>query len=152
MKKQLQKGFTLIELMIVVAIIGILAAIALPAYQDYLARSQAAESVVLLDAARTSIEDYAAQNGVFPNGTAGTDSLADLGITAQGTYGALGEPAQTATDGGTIAYTFGAGGVNVNANLNGTTVTYTRTASAGGVSGSWSCVATAAAKYRPKGC
>lgn len=145
-----QKGFTLIELMIVVAIIGILASIALPAYQDYLARAQAAESVVLLDGARTSLEDYAAQNGAFADGTAGTDDLAALGIQGTGTYGTLGEPVQVATDGGTIAYTFAAAGVN--ASLANKVVTYTRSASVGGVSGSWTCTSTAAAKYNPKGC
>ncbi len=152
--KSLQKGFTLIELMIVVAIIGILASIALPAYQDYLARSQAIESVVLLDYAKTPIEDYTTQNGVFPNGTAGVDDLATFGLIAQGTYGALSEPAQSAIDGGSITYTFGSGGVNVNANLNGQSVIYTRSASVGGVTGTWSCSTSAglAQKFRPHGC
>jgi len=64
MKDQMQKGFTLIELMIVVAIIGILAAIALPAYQDYTARAQAAEAVNLLGGLKTPIIDISGTSGL----------------------------------------------------------------------------------------
>ncbi len=64
--KAVQKGFTLIELMIVVAIIGILAAIAIPAYQNYLIRSQVTEGLSLADGWKTGIAEYYAQNGVFP--------------------------------------------------------------------------------------
>jgi len=64
--KNMQKGFTLIELMIVVAIIAILAAIAIPAYQDYLIRSQVSEGAVLADGAKTAVGEYYSNRGVFP--------------------------------------------------------------------------------------
>jgi type IV pilus assembly protein PilA len=70
MKKPNQQGFTLIELMIVVAIIGILAAIALPAYQDYTARAQMAEAMTLASGARTAVTEYYTSTGDFPNNNA----------------------------------------------------------------------------------
>ena len=73
MKRSIQQGFTLIELMIVVAIIGILAAVALPAYQDYTARSQMSEAMTLASGAKVAITESASNNGAWPvsNGAAG---------------------------------------------------------------------------------
>jgi type IV pilus assembly protein PilA len=82
-KRNLQKGFTLIELMIVVAIIGILAAIALPAYQDYTAKAQAAEGPVLLDGLKTPMADLLTQSPVAANCTGLT---AANGYTVAGKY------------------------------------------------------------------
>jgi type IV pilus assembly protein PilA len=64
--KRVQQGFTLIELMIVVAIVGILAAIALPAYQDYTIRSRVSEALAAAGACKTQISEYVASRGTVP--------------------------------------------------------------------------------------
>lgn len=91
-----QKGFTLIELMIVVAIIGILAAVALPAYQDYTARSKVSEVMLQLDACKTSVSEFLQANSAFPAdaNTAGcsdtvTTKYMAAGITVSNTTAAI---------------------------------------------------------------
>jgi type IV pilus assembly protein PilA len=113
MLKQVQKGFTLIELMIVVAIIGILAAIAIPAYQDYTIRSQVTEGLNLASALQTGVAEAYANTGVWP-----LDIVA-AGGTAAIFPGGKYVGSVNVTDGTiTILYgTVGAFGVQANANI-----------------------------------
>jgi type IV pilus assembly protein PilA len=141
--KRVQKGFTLIELMIVVAIIGILAAIALPAYQDYTARAQASESLTATAGLRSDVAVFLSENNAFP--ATGSPTHADA-LLIDGRYFDAGDV--TLGDGdGVVSVDFTAGA------LNGQTMVLTPTvvAATGQISG-WTCTGLTRANHIPTGC
>ncbi|WP_375321213.1 pilin [Aliivibrio logei] len=103
-----QKGFTLIELMIVVAVIGVLSAIAMPQYQKYVAKAEVASALATLTGIKTNVEAYSVENGAFP--ASGTES--DLGVPASIPGGAIAFSASSSAGSGTITYTFASAGVS----------------------------------------
>ncbi|MDD5493559.1 MAG: pilin [Dehalococcoidia bacterium] len=141
-----QQGFTLIELMIVVAIIGILAAIAIPAYQDYIQRSQVAEAFSVSDGMKTAIAEFAQTNGAYP---AAADIAAGVGGPAAGTY----SDAATTAGTGVVIVTMKAAGI-AGADVATKIITLTPPAALAGLTGSftWVCTSTAKQKYLPKSC
>jgi len=119
--KTIQKGFTLIELMIVIAIIGILAAIAIPAYQNYTIRSQVTEGISLAAGWKTAVSEYYAQNGAFPTGsTTATTGTANQ-VSVSGASGGKYVTGITVVGGGEIVVTYG--GTQANAKLAGLKLT-----------------------------
>lgn len=105
MLKQVQKGFTLIELMIVVAIIGILAAIAIPAYQDYTIRAQVTEGMNLAGGVKAAVTEYYANYGTWPTALVG-NAAGQLGFTAAPSGKYVTSVALSAA-GGSIIITYG---------------------------------------------
>ncbi len=148
MKKQ--QGFTLIELMIVVAIIGILAAIAIPAYSDYTIRAQVSEGLTLAGGAKAAVSEFTMDRGVFPtdNDEAGLSAPADIDGKYTGSINV--QPTK-----GQILITYGAAGTDAHPEIQGKTLVLSAVTTAGSVV--WSCppfgtAGTVEAKYRPATC
>jgi type IV pilus assembly protein PilA len=144
MKKQ--QGFTLIELMIVVAIIGILAAVALPAYQDYTIRAKITEAIGMASAAKTSVSEHVISRGVWPTDAtaAGYDSPNNLGVVSSISIGTNGT-------GGLITVTLA---TSTTAGLGAAAgKTFTLTGQTSGQNVSWTCApGDIDAKYLPSSC
>ena len=154
-----QSGFTLIELMIVVAIIGILAAIAIPQYQNYVGRANVASAVSTLAANKTGLEDYVMNFGEFPDGS--TQPAASTGSTAGGDFVAA-VRGERPEDLGFVSPTFGNVSINDstsgagyielvftsgNPGINTNAVRYIRDEN-----GTWTCQTTVDENFADKAC
>jgi type IV pilus assembly protein PilA len=141
--KQLQKGFTLIELMIVVAIIGILAAVALPAYQDYTVRAKVSELMLAVSAGKTPVAEFYQIKGSLPNaGSVSIDSQSSQYVSSVAWDGTAIVGTSSTTMGNTAA--------------NGMKIAMTPITSAGNAVLNWQCGPTATGgmpkKYLPATC
>ena len=139
--KAIQKGFTLIELMIVIAIIGILAVVALPAYQDYTARAQVSEALTLAEGQKSAVTEYRSDRGAWPT----TNTEAGVASSISGKYVASVQVGAA----GIITATMKS--ANVNNDIKGKTLILTPTDQNG--SFTWTCTdGDIEPKFRPSTC
>ena len=153
---KLQKGFTLIELMIVIAIIGILAAIAIPAYQDYTIRSKVSEGLNMSGAAKLAVSETYDSTGDFPAGAAEVNTAYGLPspLSIKGTYvSSIEAYGATATPPGGVLITYKAN-LGGSPSADGEAILLTPTTSTGTMQ--WTCGGTATttmpSKYLPATC
>ncbi|HCE2179469.1 TPA: pilin [Vibrio parahaemolyticus] len=139
-KQKKQQGFTLIELMIVVAVIGVLAAIAIPQYQNYVAKSELGAGLATITSVRTNVEDYIVTNGSFPDGTTTGQKTTDLGVI---------QPQN-----GTITFDKAKGNILLSFATTGNSpdVNSAKIALNRATGGTWTCKATLDEKLLPKSC
>jgi type IV pilus assembly protein PilA len=140
--RNIQKGFTLIELMIVVAIIGILAAVAIPAYQDYIARSQVSEAVSLSAGGKTPLAEYYNDKGIWPGKA--SDVIGNLNGKYVSVITLMGDVGTT----GTITVEARMKDTTINSAITGLTLALTSTDAK-----QWSCTGgNLGLKHRPASC
>ena len=131
----MQKGFTLIELMIVVAIIGILASVALPAYKDYTVRTKVTEVILAASSGKDAVAEYYNYNGTIPGSS-------DISVATQATQ----YVSSVAWDGSKITATAS----SAETKISGSTITLTP--SSAGDALNWTCSGSIALQYRPASC